>query len=115
MHSALTTLTLSVQDIRATEKDKVEVYKCFRPGDIVTARVISLGDARSYYLATDANELGVIHALSGAGTKMVPISWCEMQDPASGIKVSMRQLPRSRQHCHVARGNNAATRRHTAG
>lgn len=39
--------------------DKVEVFKCFRPGDIVRARVISLGDARQYYLSTAENELGV--------------------------------------------------------
>jgi hypothetical protein len=39
--------------------DKVEVIKCYRPGDIVRARVISLGDARQYYLSTAENELGV--------------------------------------------------------
>ena len=26
------------EDVRATEKDRVEMYKCFRPGDIVLAR-----------------------------------------------------------------------------
>lgn len=35
------------------------MYKSFRPGDIVRARVISLGDARQYYLSTAENELGV--------------------------------------------------------
>lgn len=29
------------EDIRATEKDRIEVYKCFRPGDIILARVVS--------------------------------------------------------------------------
>lgn len=29
------------EDIRATEQDKVEVYKSFRPGDIILARVVS--------------------------------------------------------------------------
>lgn len=29
------------EDIRATEKDRIEIYKCFRPGDIILARVIS--------------------------------------------------------------------------
>eukprot|EP01137_Pigoraptor_chileana_P002587 Opistho-2@41649 len=29
------------QDVRATEKDSVEIYKCFRPGDIVAAEVVS--------------------------------------------------------------------------
>ena len=56
-----------VQDIRATEKDKVQVYRSFRPSDVVLAEVISLGDARSYYLSTARNELGVIFAESEAG------------------------------------------------
>jgi len=61
-----------VQDIRATEKDKVQVYRSFRPGDIVRAQVISLGDARSYYLATTKNDLGVIFARSEAGEFLDP-------------------------------------------
>ncbi|XP_072095101.1 exosome complex component CSL4 isoform X1 [Mobula birostris] len=76
--------TIRREDIRATEKDKIEVYKCFRPGDIVLAKVISLGDAQSNYLLTTAeNELGVVVAHSEAGAQMVPISWCEMQCPKS--------------------------------
>nr|XP_033796140.1 exosome complex component CSL4 isoform X3 [Geotrypetes seraphini]XP_033796141.1 exosome complex component CSL4 isoform X3 [Geotrypetes seraphini]XP_033796142.1 exosome complex component CSL4 isoform X3 [Geotrypetes seraphini]XP_033796143.1 exosome complex component CSL4 isoform X3 [Geotrypetes seraphini] len=62
--------TIRKEDIRATEKDKVEVYKCFRPGDIVLAKVISLGDVQSNYLLTTAeNELGVVVARSEAGKK----------------------------------------------
>lgn len=79
--------TIRKEDIRATEKDKVEVYKCFRPGDIVLAKVISLGDAQSNYLLTTAeNELGVVVAHSEAGVQMVPISWCEMQCPQTHMK-----------------------------
>ncbi|KAH0508253.1 Exosome complex component CSL4 [Microtus ochrogaster] len=73
--------------IRATEKDKVEIYKSFRPGDIVLAKVISLGDAQSNYLLTTAeNELGVVVAHSESGVQMVPISWCEMQCPKTHTK-----------------------------
>jgi exosome complex RNA-binding protein Csl4 len=43
------------------------MYDCFRPGDIVLADVLSLGDARSYFLSTAKNELGVVHAKSLAG------------------------------------------------
>lgn len=32
---------LRKEDVRATEKDKVEIYKSFRPGDIILARVVS--------------------------------------------------------------------------
>ncbi|KAJ8317231.1 hypothetical protein KUTeg_005135, partial [Tegillarca granosa] len=69
------------EDVRATEKDKVEMYKSFRPGDILVARVISLGDAQSYVLSTAENELGVVIATSEAGASMVPISWCKMKCP----------------------------------
>ncbi|XP_035167741.1 exosome complex component CSL4 [Oxyura jamaicensis] len=79
--------TIRREDIRATEKDKVEVYKSFRPGDIVLAKVISLGDAQSnYLLSTAENELGVVVARSEAGVQMVPISWCEMQCPQTHTK-----------------------------
>lgn len=71
----------STQDVRAAEKDKVKIYSSFRPGDIIKAEVISLGDARSYILSTAKNELGVIFATSVAGATMIPISWQEMQCP----------------------------------
>jgi exosome complex component CSL4 len=33
---------IRVQDVRATEKDKVKIYESFKPGDIVKARVVSV-------------------------------------------------------------------------
>uniref|UniRef100_A0A3P8VIF2 Exosome complex component CSL4 n=1 Tax=Cynoglossus semilaevis TaxID=244447 RepID=A0A3P8VIF2_CYNSE len=79
--------TIRKEDVRATEKDKVETYKSFRPGDIVLAKVISLGDVQSNYLLTTAeNELGVVVAHSEAGAQMIPISWCEMQCPRTHVK-----------------------------
>ena len=57
------------------------MYKSFRIGDIVRARVISRGDKRSYYLSTDHNDLGVVLATSAAGATMVPVSWECMQCP----------------------------------
>ncbi|CAH8387861.1 unnamed protein product [Eruca vesicaria subsp. sativa] len=72
------------QDVRETEIDKVDMHQSFRPGDIVRAMVLSLGDSRAYYLSTAKNELGVVSAESAAGETMVPISWTEMQCPLSG-------------------------------
>lgn len=43
------------------------MYKSFRPGDVVRAEVLSLGDTRNYLLATTKNELGVVFAESVAG------------------------------------------------
>lgn len=72
------------QDVRATEIDKVDMYQSYRPGDIVRAVVLSLGDARAYYLSTAKNELGVVSAQSLAGGTLVPISWTEMQCDLTG-------------------------------
>lgn len=63
------------KDIRATEVDKTDVAASLRPGDIVRARVISLGDSTQYFLSTAENELGVRWAKSAAGSIMIPISW----------------------------------------
>nr|XP_020033334.1 exosome complex component CSL4 isoform X2 [Castor canadensis] len=74
-------------DVGAIVTCKVEIYKSFRPGDIVLAKVISLGDAQSNYLLTTAeNELGVVVAHSESGVQMIPISWCEMQCPKTHTK-----------------------------
>jgi exosome complex component CSL4 len=56
---------IRAQDVRATEKDKVKIFESFRPGDIVRALVISLGDQSNYYLSTAQNSLGVVMAYSG--------------------------------------------------
>ncbi|ORX74453.1 hypothetical protein DL89DRAFT_264317 [Linderina pennispora] len=74
-----------VQDIRATEKDTVVMVESFKPGDIIRAEVISLGDQRSYFLSTTKNEHGVVFAQSSDGNTMVPVSWEEMQDPETLI------------------------------
>ncbi|KAI0307768.1 hypothetical protein B0F90DRAFT_1677018 [Multifurca ochricompacta] len=81
---------IRVQDIRVTEKDKVRVGECFRGGDVIKGLVISLGDARSYYITTARNDLGVIFATSEAGGTMEPVSWQEMRCPKTG-KVEKRK------------------------
>ncbi|KAL7419120.1 hypothetical protein Q5752_005956 [Cryptotrichosporon argae] len=73
-----------VADIRLTERDKVKMAECFRLGDIVKAKVLSLGDARSYYLSTAANELGVVYAISENGNPLLPISYQDMEDAVTG-------------------------------
>ncbi|KAK6533518.1 exosome 3'-_5 exonuclease subunit ski4 (Csl4) [Orbilia ellipsospora] len=75
---------IRVQDVRLTEIDKVKIFTSFRPGDIVRARVISLGDQSNYYLSTASNELGVIMASSESGDSMYPINWREMKSVRTG-------------------------------
>ncbi|GAB1315038.1 exosome 3'-_5 exonuclease subunit ski4 (Csl4) [Madurella fahalii] len=82
---------IRVQDVRATEKDRVKIYESFRPGDIVRAEVISLGDQANYYLSTARNELGVILATSEAGNTMYPVNWKEYRDPQTGL-VELRKV-----------------------
>ncbi|KAI9051350.1 hypothetical protein LZ554_004397 [Drepanopeziza brunnea f. sp. 'monogermtubi'] len=81
---------IRVQDVRATEKDKVKIFESFRPGDIVRANVISLGDQSNYYLSTATNSLGVIMATSEAGNPMYPVSWKEYRDPDTGASESRK-------------------------
>ncbi|CCE79356.1 Piso0_001413 [Millerozyma farinosa CBS 7064] len=78
---------IRVQDIRSTERDKVKIIESFRPGDIVRAQIISLGDGSNYYLSTARNDLGVIYAKSegGAGDLMFAIDWQTMVCPSTGI------------------------------
>lgn len=78
--------TIRQQDVRRTEIDKVDIYRCFAPGDLVRAKLLSLGDRHSYFLTTADNALGVVEALSVAGMPMVPISWQEMQCPRTGTR-----------------------------
>ncbi|KAK9466979.1 hypothetical protein V1512DRAFT_238644 [Lipomyces arxii] len=75
---------IRVQDVRETEKDKVIMQNCFKPGDLVRAMVISLGDGTNYYLSTARNDLGVVFAISEAGSPMVPLDWRSMQCPVTG-------------------------------
>ncbi|XP_047319821.1 exosome complex component CSL4 [Impatiens glandulifera] len=81
------------QDVRANEIDKVDMHASFRPGDIIRASVLSLGDARAYYLSTAKNELGVVSAESSAGVSMVPISWTQIQCPVTGQTEERKVAP----------------------
>lgn len=88
---------LRAGDLRATEIDAVEVPSCFRPGDVVRARVLSLGDARSFYLSTAADDLGVVFARSEAsGAPLVAESEQRMRCPSTGA-VEKRKVARQLQ------------------
>lgn len=75
------------EDIKIGVTEEIDIYNCFRPGDIILARIISLGDARRYYLSTADNHLGVIRATCAeSGVIMHPISWKEMECPETKIR-----------------------------
>ena len=78
---------LRKEDVRAVEKDSVDVFGSFRPGDIVRARVITPGESHAHYgLSTASNDLGVVMATSERGFPMGPASWCEMQCSQTGAR-----------------------------
>ena len=69
------------EDMKLMEVDSLVIRDCFRPGDIVRAQVISLGDSRQYYLSTAVEELGVVHATSEVDNSFLqPLSPNEMQN-----------------------------------
>lgn len=68
------------EDVRLSEIDKVLMQECFIPGDIVVASVLSLGDARQYYLSTSASDFGVTQATSLGGLPLMPVAWNRMKD-----------------------------------
>ena len=72
------------EDVRAMEKDTVEIFHSFRPKDLVRARVIAYGEGQLYVLSTAENELGVVAATCQCGESMIPVSWCEMQCEKTG-------------------------------
>lgn len=74
------------QDVRATDRDRVKMIEAFKPGDIVKAQILSLGDGVNYYLTTARNDLGVIFAKSanGAGSLMYAVDWQTMTSPVTG-------------------------------
>lgn len=78
---------IRTQDVRSTDRDKVQIIECFKPGDIVRAQVISLGDGSNYYLSTARNDLGVVFAKSegGAGGIMYAIDWQTMMCGTTGV------------------------------
>ena len=79
------------EDIRPVGSDPVEVYRSFRPMDIVMARVLSLGDARAYYLTSSEVHLGVVHARSQSERAvMTPIAHNEMMCPVSKARESRK-------------------------
>jgi len=73
------------QDIRDVDRDKALVYKSFRPGDIVVAEILGVGESNQGFLLSTANQtLGVIVAKSiQSGGLMVPIGLDQMQCPVT--------------------------------
>lgn len=81
------------EDVRATDIDRVEMYKNYRPNDIILAKIIPQIEIHTFSLSTAENELGVVtcsaRSLSSSNyvpVPMIPISWSELQCPVTFVK-----------------------------
>lgn len=69
------------------EVDKLRIDECFRPGDVIRAEVVSLGDKRSLYLSTARDECGVVAAVADISRlPLRPVDARWMVEPASGAR-----------------------------
>eukprot|EP00920_Eleutheroschizon_duboscqi_P032618 GHVT01078675.1.p2 GENE.GHVT01078675.1~~GHVT01078675.1.p2 ORF type:complete len:100 (-),score=11.91 GHVT01078675.1:469-768(-) len=75
---------LRLQDVREFEVDKLDMIDCFRPGDLIRATTLGMGDSRRYLLSTAAPTLGVIYAPSTQGGSLQAVSWQLMRCTATG-------------------------------
>ena len=78
------------RDIRSFDIDNCTVVDSYRPGDIVRATVLSLGDARHYYVSTAREDEGVVEGTSAAGGALKAISWDKMECSMTGMKESRK-------------------------
>ncbi len=84
--------------MRATAIDSVVLSDCYRPGDIVAARVLAAGDARSFYLTTAQEHLGVLTAYSPVGVPMIAQSSTEMRCPVTEVLEKRKVAAKQKQH-----------------
>eukprot|EP01068_Selenidium_serpulae_P013836 Selendium_serpulae@DN6015_c0_g1_i1.p1 len=75
---------IRLQDVRQYEVDKVNMLNCFRPNDILRAKVISVGTG-VFLLSTAPLDMGVVIAESAAGGALEPISCKWMRCAVSGL------------------------------
>ena len=96
------------EDIRSGATEEIKITDQYLPGDVIFARIISMGDARRYYYcSTNENHLGVIRAtcsicksnrfLSAGKSRMRPINWKEMECPITK-KRELRKVARPTNH-----------------
>lgn len=90
--------TIRREDVRhgTSSAEELILESCFRPGDWILGRIVSLGDARRYLISTAEPELGVVRAtttscstsLTGQQQQeqhfMQPTSLKEMKCPVTG-------------------------------
>uniref|UniRef100_A0A7E4UVU8 ECR1_N domain-containing protein n=1 Tax=Panagrellus redivivus TaxID=6233 RepID=A0A7E4UVU8_PANRE len=78
--------TLRKEDMRDAEYSKIVIYEYVKPGDIILARILGIGDSQTSYLLSIADdELGVTNALGDNGERLVPKDFTKVES-ASGYQ-----------------------------
>ena len=62
-----THVPLRTENVRSTEKDTIEMQRCYRINDRIIAKISNNADSAAMEVRTSENELGVIAADSVAG------------------------------------------------
>jgi exosome complex component CSL4 len=83
---------IRVEDVFPATVDhtSVQMSNCFRPGDVIQARLTSIGDSKQYWLSTAEPALGVAWARGSDGDVLLPVAWDEVVSPATGAKQSRK-------------------------
>ena len=77
---------LRLAHIRTHDPTTATVADSYRPGDLVRASVLSLGDVRYYYLSTVGEDEGVVEGVSGSGGALKAVSWERMECSVTRVK-----------------------------
>lgn len=98
---------IRVQDVRATEKDRIRVYESFRPGDIVRASVVSFV---SMLMMQGLGDTGAV--ANGDGSRFLSVTRATTTSlrRATSTALSWR-LARLEIRCILCRGKNTRIRR----
>ncbi|GAW79339.1 exosome complex component CSL4 [Plasmodium gonderi] len=66
---------INKSDIHLYEGELGDNFECYKQGDIIKAKVLSIAQHGSYKISTVGSDLGVILALSRIGKILKPVAW----------------------------------------
>ncbi|VWU49529.1 exosome complex component CSL4, putative [Hepatocystis sp. ex Piliocolobus tephrosceles] len=66
---------INKSDIHIHEGELGDNFDCYKQGDIIKAKILSIGQHSAYKLSTVGSDLGVIIAFSEKGEILKPVAW----------------------------------------
>ena len=83
--------SIRLQDVRSFDIDKATISDHFQAGDIVRAKTIAIGDAKSTFFSTIGADYGVVIAKGSDDEFLVPVDQSHMRT-ANGSVVYKRKV-----------------------